>query len=244
LTAELVARFRAARRDPSRVVLEGLHALKHALRFGAAIELAVSADPAHVAALAAELAPDVADDLAARLQSVDAATYAATMPRPHETAVVAIAARPDVDLEAVRARQDRPLVLLHAPRHPGNVGAVVRVAAALDAAGVVVLGDLDPWLPAAIRGGAGLQFALPCLRSPALPVLARPMIAFTPGGDPLGARALPTNAALLFGGERHGLPETLVKTADATAEIPMRAGVSSLNLATAVTVALSRMTCP
>ena len=48
----LVARFRAARSDRALVVLEGLHALKHALRFGAAVEQAVTPD---AAALAAEL---------------------------------------------------------------------------------------------------------------------------------------------------------------------------------------------
>ena len=41
----LVQRFRAARRDRGLAVLEGFHALKHALRFGAEIVEAVAADP-------------------------------------------------------------------------------------------------------------------------------------------------------------------------------------------------------
>ncbi|MFP4125224.1 MAG: rRNA methyltransferase, partial [Alphaproteobacteria bacterium] len=65
MVAALVARFRALRRDPSRAVLEGFHALKHALRFGAEIETALSPDPPAVTALAAELAPDIATPLAA-----------------------------------------------------------------------------------------------------------------------------------------------------------------------------------
>ena len=36
MTDALVRRYRAARRDPELAVLEGFHALKHALRFGAA----------------------------------------------------------------------------------------------------------------------------------------------------------------------------------------------------------------
>ena len=43
---------------------------------------------------------------------------------------------------------------------------------------------------------------------------------------------------LAFGTERHGLSDELLERADARIAIPMRAGVSSLNLATSVAVAL------
>ena len=43
----------------------------------------------------------------------------------------------------------------------GNMGACVRVAAAADAAGVLTTGDNDPWHPDALRGAAGLHYALP-----------------------------------------------------------------------------------
>ena len=43
----------------------------------------------------------------------------------------------------------------------GNMGACVRVAAAADAAGVLTTGGNDPWHPDALRGAAGLHFALP-----------------------------------------------------------------------------------
>jgi TrmH family RNA methyltransferase len=42
---ELRRRFRGARRVPELTVLEGFHALKHALRFGAEVEIAVAVDP-------------------------------------------------------------------------------------------------------------------------------------------------------------------------------------------------------
>jgi len=43
----------------------------------------------------------------------------------------------------------------------GNVGACVRVAAAAGAAAVLTTGENDPWFPDAVRGAAGLHFALP-----------------------------------------------------------------------------------
>ena len=62
---ELRRRFRGARRDPGLTVLEGFHALKHALRFGAEVEIAVAVDPAGLERLAADLAPDLAGRFAA-----------------------------------------------------------------------------------------------------------------------------------------------------------------------------------
>ncbi|MBK5221248.1 MAG: rRNA methyltransferase, partial [Thermoleophilia bacterium] len=58
-------------------VLEGFHALKHALRFGAELEIAVAEDPAGLEKLAGELAPDLAGQLAARVEPVAPGTLAA-----------------------------------------------------------------------------------------------------------------------------------------------------------------------
>jgi TrmH family RNA methyltransferase len=102
----------------------------------------------------------------------------------------------------------------------------------------VVLGGLDPWRPTAVRGGAGLQFALPTLRLRHLPPHDRPLVAVTAGGGPLRPGALPPRALLAFGSERRGLAPELRQAAVLTVGIPMREGVSSLNLATAVAVAL------
>lgn len=235
---DAVARFRAARRDPTAVVLEGLHALKHALRFGARIEVALSADPAAVAALARRLAPDVADALAALVSPCPAATFAALAPVAPSTGVVALARRPAVDTKALFAPSLRPVVVLEAPQHVGNVGAAVRVAAAAEAAGLVTLGAVDPWHPAAVRGGAGLQFALPCTRLDALPATVRPVVVFDAEGAPLPEVGLPAGAVLAFGTERGGVSAALRARADRVVAIPMRSGVSSLNLATAVAIAL------
>ena len=55
----LIPRFGRARRDPSLAVLEGFHALKHALRFGAVVHEVACRDRAQLARLADALAPDV-----------------------------------------------------------------------------------------------------------------------------------------------------------------------------------------
>ena len=235
----LVRRYRAARRDRELAVLEGFHALKHALRFGAEVREAVASDPAGLERLAAELAPDLAESLPARVTPVEAETIAQLVPQAPRTGVVAIARRPPLDLAAVLAdARPAPLVLLEDPRTMGNMGACVRVAAAADAAGVLTTGGNDPWHPDALRGAAGLHYALPVASVDDLPESDRPLVAIDPGGEDLAPGAVPPRAILAFGTERYGLSDALLERADARLGIPMREGVSSLNLATSVAAVL------
>jgi TrmH family RNA methyltransferase len=315
--------FREARRDPDLAVLEGLHALKHALRFGAQIERVVLTDPERVRALAQTMAPDVLGVLAQRLQtatsvprgalaqSIETAppdpldtppqhtrtaapdpldpvppptqtvvpeVFATLAPQPPATGVIALARRPPYDASSVlQDARAAPLVLLEDPRDLGNLGACVRVAAAADIAGVLTTGTHDPWDPAALRGSAGLHFALPVAHldehhldelggqstARAVPAATadreprehgrhkpnaggrraqrdhgRPLIAVDPDGEPFSPTAMPPRAILAFGGERRGLSPALLARADARVRLPMRAGVSSLNLATSVAALL------
>jgi TrmH family RNA methyltransferase len=236
----LIRRFRGARRDGRLAVLEGFHALKHALRFGAEVVDAVASEPQRLEELARELAPDLAGSLAERTATVGPETLAELVPQAPRTGVVAIAERPEIDLGAALAdSRPAPIVLLEDPRTMGNLGACVRVAAAADAAGVLTTGPNDPWHPDALRGAAGLHFALPVAAlEGGLPESDRPLIAIDPNGEDLRPAELPPRAILAFGTERHGLSDALLARADARLGIPMRAGVSSLNLATAVAAVL------
>ncbi|WP_205695575.1 RNA methyltransferase [Conexibacter sp. SYSU D00693] len=221
----------AARKDPGLVVLEGFHACKHAVRFGGELLGVWTADPDELEALRARLAPDVVLEA----QVVEHEALVAVVPRAQ---VVAVARRPDQpDADAVLADPGpAPVVLLEDPRHLGNLGACVRVAAAAGAAGVLTTGRTDPWHPDALRGAAGLHFALPVHRLRTVRTGDRPLVCLAPGGAP--ARAVPPRAVLAFGTERDGLTPELLARADASVALPMRDGVSSLNLATSVAAVL------
>jgi len=233
------ARYRNARRDPSLAVLEGFHTLKHALRFGAEIAEAVTPDPPAILALAAALAPDLVSRLPPLLQVISAAEFAGLVPAPPPTPIVALARRPTADAATLLADPGPgPMVLLDRPHHLGNVGAVIRASAAAGAAGVLTTGERDPWHPAALRGSAGLHFALPVARVGPLPATDRRLVAVDPGGDPLWETALPARPLLAFGTERHGLDRSLLAAAFLRIAVPMEAGVSSLNLATTAAVLL------
>jgi TrmH family RNA methyltransferase len=238
----LIPRFGRARRDSELAVLEGLHAVKHALRFGAEIHELVTRSLPQLSGLLERLAPDVAEPVLAAAREVDEELFAKLVPLPPSTGVVAIASRPGVDLAALLSDvRPAPLLLLEDPRDLGNIGACVRVAAAADMAGVLSTGSHDPWHPDALRGGAGLQFALPVTRLAGfgqLTVSDRPVLALDPDGEPLRPRELDPRAILAFGTERDGISEELGALADARISIPMRPGVSSLNLATSVAAVL------
>ena len=193
----LIERCRQARKDDRLAVLEGLHALKHALRFDAPVEWAYTDDPVALLHLAERLAPDIAQHLSGLVTPLPAHVFAALAPKAPETGVFALARRPSVNAEAVLgAERSAPAIWLEAPAHLGNVGAVVRVAAAAGASAVLTSGRHDPWDPAALRGSAGLHFALPVLRLDELRGLSGPVIAIDPEGDPLRAEAIPKNAVL------------------------------------------------
>lgn len=244
----LSQRFLRARSDERLAILEGFHALKHALRFGADVEVVAAADPDALERMAAELAPDLAGRFRALAgEPVPAERLRTLVPHVPYTQVLALARRPAFDGAALRAaRADGPVVLLEDPRDLGNIGAVVRVAAGAGAAGVVTTGMHDPWDPAVLRASAGLHYALPVGRDDGFAAAVareaaaggRPLLALDPEGELLDPARVPADAVLAFGTERHGLSDALLARADARLRLPMRAGVSSLNLATAVAAVL------
>jgi RNA methyltransferase, TrmH family len=238
----LITRFGRARRDASVAVLEGFHPLKHALRFGAKLLEVVCRDPAELDRLAVQLAPELRAQMRELARPVAPATFAQLAPFEPATGVLSLARRPAVDpAEVLCNSRAVPALLLEDPRDLGNMGACVRVAAAADIAGVITTGSHDPWHPDALRGAAGLHFALPVARIGGVEQLHerdRPLLAVDPDGEPLDPAGLPARALLAFGTERYGLSGELSALADARVSIPMRDGVSSLNLATSVAAVL------
>jgi TrmH family RNA methyltransferase len=209
-----------------RVTLEGFHAVKHALRFAPELVRRVSAvDPAAAVALCAELAPDLVPLFSERV---------AEGRTDHPTGVAGEADRPTED-RAVLLRRASPLVVLDDPRHPGNAGAAIRVAAAAGASGVALVGSLDPWHPAVLRGSAGLHFALPVL-SAGVNELDGQVWVLDADGSSLGD--VPDDVVLVVGSERAGVSPSLRERADRVVSLPMTPGVSSLNLATALSASL------
>ncbi len=236
--SQLVDLFQRARSDSTLAIIEGVQAIKHAARFRAEFEKIITCDIHLLKTLLDELAPDVKAVVLEMAAEVSEATFARLSPQPPRTKTIALAKRRNytlTDLDNLK-----PVVLLEDPRDLENIGAVIRVAAAADVAAVCITGPADIWHPAVIRGAAGLHFALPVMNVGSFDAIlgTRKLIALDPTGQESAETNIPSNAVLLFGTERHGISPELLQTSDEVIRLPMKAGVSSLNLATSVAATL------
>lgn len=122
---------------------------------------------------------------------------------------------------------------------PGNIGTLLRSAAAF-ADGRVSLGpdSADPYSPKALRAAMGATFAKPPTHW-ATRTAGTTVIALDGSGDVDIREIEPATPIILCaGGERDGLSERILESADVVARIEMLPGTESLNVAMATTIAL------
>ena len=239
--SQLVDIFQRARSDPALAVVEGVQAIKHAARFKAEIEKVITCNIRLLEKLLDELAPDVKDIVLRLTEEVSETTFTQLSPQPPRTKTIALAKRRSYALSDLDIL--KPIVMLEDPRDLENIGAVIRVAAAANIAGVCITGPADIWHPAVLRGAAGLNFAIPVMNIKDRSVLSdsRLLVALDPTGSADPKISIPGNAILLFGTERHGISRELLQASDVIVRLPMKEGVSSLNLATSVAATLYRI---
>jgi len=136
------------------------------------------------------------------------------------------------------------VVVLAGLQIPGNVGTLVRAAAAAGASAVVVAGGADPTSPKVLRASAGALFQTAVVGSPDPSVAIarlradgyRIVASVVEGGTPYDEADLAPPLAVVLGSEAHGLPQDLADEADLRITIPMAGPTESLNVAMAGTV--------
>ncbi len=254
-TAATRARLKAAaERREGGFVLEGRKLVADALETGVAIEelwLADDLDPAVAQPLA-----DRARERGARVGTAAARDLDRTSDVVTPQGVLALAADPARAVgDVVRARG--PLVLLDGVQDPGNVGAVLRAAAAFRFAGALVSGGTaDPTGPKAMRASAGAALATPFARGAiealvtAVRGAGRALWLLDGVGTSLwdvkpAAGADATTAArapvLVVGSEGRGASEAARAAASLRVAIPISPTVESLNAAVAFGIAAAHL---
>ena len=162
--------------------------------------------------------------------------------------LVGVVPHVDVGLEALATGC---VAVLHEVRDPGNAGTVLRSADAAGAAGVVFTEtSVDVYNPKTVRASAGSLFHLPVVRgvstADALGHLRgrgfRILAMAADGAQDIYDEDLWGPVAFVFGNEAHGLPEEVVREADAVVRVPHAGRAESLNLAAAATVCLFEWT--
>lgn len=141
----------------------------------------------------------------------------------------------------------RPLLYLAGVRDPGNVGALIRSAAALGAAGVALGPDTaDIYSPKALRGAMGAIFQTPVFIDVAAGEIiswSRSIDAKIIGTDSHAGKApwdliLAGGFVLVMGSEREGVSQAFAAAAAEMLRIPQTQDAESLNVAMAGTVIL------
>jgi 23S rRNA (guanosine2251-2'-O)-methyltransferase len=168
---------------------------------------------------------------------------------------------PELDLGELcaGAGPDACLVALDGVEDPQNVGAIVRVAEAAGAAGLILTQRHAPPLSAALaRASAGAIEHLPVARVPNLPRalnLLKEKDFWIFGADAaegrdlfsLEDRLLAGRLALVLGAEGRGLRPAVLAALDHRVRVPLSGRVESLNVSTAAAVVLfewRRRRCP
>lgn len=169
---------------------------------------------------------------------LSAALFDALAPTEHSTGLLA-----QLTIPKNAQASDQCAVLLETIQDPGNMGSMLRTAAAAGVDAVYLsAGCAEAWSPKALRGGMGAQFALAIHEGQDLTTVAR-------GFDTVVATSLDATksifdadftgrTAFLFGNEGVGLSAAALAAATLRVRVPMAGTIESLNVAAAAAVCL------
>jgi TrmH family RNA methyltransferase len=226
--AEAIRLHRGRRRaETGCALLEGPHLLAEAIQAGVSIKTIFVAED-EVEELRLDGTPTV--DRIVETESVMKRLAGTQHPR----GPVAVMVIPPDQRET-----DRSLLVSWGVGDPGNVGTLIRSAAAFGLGFLAGPGTADPWSPKVLRAGAGSHFRTALERVPTLSVGSLQSRGYTvvasavEGGhspERLGNR---DRYAVLVGDEGAGLPLEVIGEADIVITIPMKGNTESLNAAVA-----------
>lgn len=159
--------------------------------------------------------------------------------------ILAVAHMPHTALRSLRIQGRARVLVLDAVQDPGNLGTLIRSAAAFGVAGVVALpGTVDYWNPKVVRAAAGAAFHVPLvttgeeqcwswLRDQQFTVCGADMHGVDIGSADLGERV-----AVVVGNEGSGLRRETRSHVQQSVSIPMPGRAESLNVAVAAGILL------
>lgn len=237
-----LARRRVRERE-GRFLAEGVRVVEELLAAGLAPELVIVSPGLEATERGRRLAAALDGPAVRRVSDGELARLADT-----ETpqGVLVVASAPAANLP--ESDRGEPLLVLDGVQDPGNVGTLMRTAAAFGVSAVVALpGTADPWSPKVVRAAAGTCFRVPAVQTDSAALVAwaerrgYTLLGADAGGTPVEALAIPDRLALVVGNEGAGLSPAMAAGVDVRVAIPMR-GAESLNVAVAAGILLYLMT--
>ena len=231
-----LAESRRERQKQQQTILIGTHLVESALHAGWTLEkLLVCEGKEHGDEIATLL-----QRKAAPVLMLDRVLFEEIEQAPSTTGLLALATIP---VTPVINRKGFCL-LLEGVQDPGNVGSILRTAAAAGVDQVwLSSGCADVWSPKVLRAGMGAHFLLPLIErinlQDVLPAFAGKIAITTlEEADSLYAADLRGNLVLAFGSEGGGVSNELLALATQHLKIPMPGKTESLNVAAAAAICL------
>jgi TrmH family RNA methyltransferase len=226
------------RRREARFLAEGPNLVEAALRRGLVSEVFVTESALHrFGSMLADVPVQVVTERAAKALSETVTPVG----------LVAVCSVPQTGLDEVLAGRPRLVAVAVEISEPGNAGTLIRIADAMGAEAVVLVGhSVDPYNGKCLRASAGSIFSVPVAAEPdaagavsALAGSGLQVLGTTIDGEvSLDDADLSVPTAWLFGPESHGLPTELADMATHRVRIPMPGGAESLNVASAAAICL------
>ncbi len=241
---------RAKRNELGEVFVEGIAAIKSAVKAGTEIRTLIVADRAPLSGWAREL---VARNPGARLVEMSRDLYDELCDRSEPSEILATFAMPRHGPAEARSGGAPFVVVVDRPGNHGNLGSLIRSADAFGVDRLVTLGHaVDLWDPTVIRASLGAIFSVPVRHEPSTRALGAWIVALRAAhpalkivGTDSKASARLADAAeaarpvvLLVGNEAKGLSVELQRMTDTMVRIPMVGSVDSLNVACAASIVL------
>jgi RNA methyltransferase, TrmH family len=181
-----------------------------------------------------------------RIVHVSREVFESISEREHPTGIAAVVKSASHTLNDLRVDESAIFVALHQVSNPGNLGTILRTADAVNARGVILIGNAtDPYAPIALNASRGAVFTVPLVQvENANDVLnwcrenrIRLVTTSDQAAQDLWNADLSPPLMLFFGNEGEGLPPHILAQGQAV-KIPMHGAVDSLNLAVAAGVLL------
>ncbi|WP_287127894.1 RNA methyltransferase [Candidatus Cyanaurora vandensis] len=224
------------------MLLEGPHLVEAALQTGWPLVCTVST-PTWASANSARWEQLLVHS--ERTEQVPEALFPELVTTVNAPGILAIARQGDT-LAPDLGRLPQRWVVLERVQDPGNLGTILRTAAAVGVAGVVVSPDsIAPDHPKVLRATSGQWFRQPPRVTEVIPLLQQAQaqgfktIGTTPAdGISLWEAPLTGPLMLIFGSEGQGLSAEVQALIQYPVRIPQQPGVESLNLAVSVAVLL------
>jgi TrmH family RNA methyltransferase len=231
---------RRAREEQGRCLVEGVRLVEEAMRAGITPALVFFSPQARETPRAAELLA-AAEGAGAPLWELGPAVFGTLSDTVTSQGVIAVISIP----HRVLTTDPGLILVLDQVRDPGNLGTILRSAAAAGTNLVLLApGCVDPWNPKVLRSGMGAHFRLPVVAAPGWIAIGEQLadravwLADAHGTMAYDQVDWTIPSVLVVGGETTGLSHEAAGLGPGRATIPMAGGIESLNAAMAATVLL------